>query len=444
MKEKKVEDLTIYGKIFKENAILNKNALDFITKYAKGVFVRFPNNKFQIVDVSKLKLVEEIIYLLMIFGNNFSLVWNENVLNTKTPITFAEGDEIQIILENGFRLIELTNEYNIIPIIIKFDENIKNLKTIFRKKYGFINEIFLNGVLLCEDEIVPKCERLLYTHHKNNFSSPFQIYIKTLVGRTIPLEIDSFSDTIEEIKKKIEEKEDIPFNQIGLIFGGKKLENIYKCGFYGIINKSSIHLVVRLRGGGDGPLGKSFVDISKENTGKAIEFSHEAPDWRICCKGLNLEGICKNKDCIAFNKWVIIKKGIGTYDLIYDAQENICPICRKLVDVKKCGFSSCFYNYVGVQIEKGIPPKKIMSLKEKEVGDNYLIFDPKEAGICSWLSFKICTKEKQFFGSANENFCGVCWKEVKNEEKMKCQHILHDKCKQILEKFDIKCALCYF
>ena len=261
------------------------------------------------------------------------------------------------------------------------------------------------------------------------------IYVKRLTGKTLEIVSDK-SDTVECLKERIRNTYNIPPDQQRLIYSGRQLEDGRLLAEYEIKNESILHLVLRLRGGGCGPP-PLFADVSQQQH-TDHQFSKSAPNWRICQRGLNIEGVCKTVGCEAYGQQVIHRVGYGVFDLIADRFTVECPKCLKVIQPLTCGFVNCNYTFEGVKILPSNEKERYIQDSWKEVGDMYRYYDPCESGMVRWKTLKIITKEKYVQLMNYSERCYCCQETImkvdeNNMSPFSCNHKVHQLCYKSLK-----------
>ena len=203
------------------------------------------------------------------------------------------------------------------------------------------------------------------------------------------------TDTVQKIKETIQEKGNIPIDEIVLIYKNKILKDDEILKDLKIENNSKLHChrsnsII----GGGGLVGLDMANIANKEGLEKRNFGKNAKKWNRITKGLNIEGVCNKSNCEAYNYKVDCPIGLGDFNLLENICKIKCPMCGVCVELETCSFCECQYQIEGILSLSG-ETKDVEETKTEwiRVEKDYDYYDPIRSGKVRWFKLVIHTKD---------------------------------------------------
>ena len=162
------------------------------------------------------------------------------------------------------------------------------------------------------------------------------------------------------------------------------------------------------------------MDVSNNSALQAVNFSTEAPSWRVCTRGLNVEGKCGNRDCDAFDKMVISPEGMVSWSLLADPVH--CPTCQQRFEPITCGFFDCVWAFDG----RKAGSEDVGGSWQRASDKQYHRFQEHNNQV-SWQMLVLSAKPAP--QQPESSICPICWSGCEdNKGTTSCGHCFHPGC----------------
>jgi hypothetical protein len=171
--------------------------------------------------------------------------------------------------------------------------------------------------------------------------------------------------------------------------------------------------------------------------------SHSSYPWRLIRNGLNIEGLCTNIQCEAYNQMVVINLGIGEFDFarIMLARNNKCPKCNTRIHPTKYALIRCQWRYVNHYSVREFPLNTVLDTYElNDLHCEYKILE----------TMPLPQNGRKYL-SLPETTCPICLShmDTKNTHEtshLSCSHVFHRACidqwLQTNEYMSKRCPMC--
>eukprot|EP00800_Vazella_pourtalesii_P023308 TRINITY_DN9377_c0_g1_i3.p1 TRINITY_DN9377_c0_g1~~TRINITY_DN9377_c0_g1_i3.p1 ORF type:complete len:297 (+),score=30.84 TRINITY_DN9377_c0_g1_i3:58-948(+) len=224
-----------------------------------------------------------------------------------------------------------------------------------------------------------------------------QIFVKTLTGETIALDVES-DFKVEEVKEMVAFMTEVDTHHQSVFYSDRQLQDEMILSDVPIKPLSTLTMKEKLMGGST-ILGVTFADVTSkgnfitENFGPGVV---NPPIWAYIEKGLNFRGTCRNSKCPANNQIVYVKKGFcparngstkGCCNLNEEISEISCPSPKCLKPLTE-------ENIHGIYIYKCS-----LRVRGKVVGQKLFDYTVESRGECFKRALSMCDNGKRVYAS---------------------------------------------